>query len=181
MSRGETKERETNSSTVINWYLLRTSHASPSPFNFLVFAPAFSIVSIVYLELGPRYASWMTHPFASLALEAINTIFYFGGFIALAIFLSKLVFCTGAVCAVARATSILAATEFVSWIATTMILAKDIFKNGAGRPNHEPKPLAARRVDTGREEVSSVREIHSGFDFGWVGQRFSRTERNPDS
>jgi hypothetical protein len=118
------------------------------------------------LELSPKYAPWAAQSYIRLAIEATNTIFYFGAFIALAIFLSKLVFCTGTVCAVARALSVVAAAEFVSWIATTMILAKDIFKKGFGEPHDDPRPLAARRTEPGREETPPVREIHSGFDFG---------------
>ncbi|CAH0059364.1 unnamed protein product [Clonostachys solani] len=103
---------------------------SPSSLNFLTFAPAFSILSIIYLELAPKRYPQGCHPFVLLAIEATNTIFYFTGFIALAIFLAKLVYCTGSVCAVARATSILAAAEFTSWIASTILLAKKISQKG---------------------------------------------------
>lgn len=152
--------------------MARTSHSPPSSFNFLLFAPSFSIISVLYLELCPRYATWATHPFLSLAVEATNTIFYFGGFIAVAILLSRLVFCEGTVCAVARATSILAAAEFVSWIVTTMMQAKDIFKNGVTSYNPKPRSLAAGESSepmggrTRMGEALSIRQINSGFDFG---------------
>lgn len=118
---------------VLNWFLLRSTMPSPSSFNFLTFAPAFSILSILYLELAPQYTPQAAHPFALLAVEATNAIFYFAGFIALAIFLSKLVFCNGAVCEVGRATSVVAAAEFASWIATTILRAKSIFKSKGSR------------------------------------------------
>lgn len=184
--------------TVVNWYLARTSHSPPSPFNFLLFAPSFSIVSVLYLELCPRYerSAWASHPYLSLAVEATNTVFYFGGFIAVAILLSRLVFCEGTVCAVARATSVLAAAEFVAWIATTMMQAKDIFKNGitatsykrepgalaaagaaVGETAEEPSSSAGRRM----REVLSFRQINSGFDFGLKSPRSPRTPQSPVS
>uniref|UniRef100_A0A8H7NE29 MARVEL domain-containing protein n=4 Tax=Clonostachys TaxID=110564 RepID=A0A8H7NE29_BIOOC len=126
------------SSLVINWYLLRSPMPSPTSLNFLTFAPAFSILSIIYLELAPKRFPQGCHPFMLLAIEATNTIFYFTGFIALAIFLAKLVYCTGSVCAVARATSILAAAEFTSWIASTILLAKKISQKGL-KGDREPQ------------------------------------------
>jgi hypothetical protein len=124
----------------------RTSLAPPSVFNFLLFAPVWSLLSIVYLELAQRFAPRATHPFASLALEAVNTFFYFAGFIALAVFLSKLVFCNGSVCAVGRATSVVAAAEFASWIASTILVAKDIFKGGVRKPVETPAAKQMREV-----------------------------------
>lgn len=179
----------TNAPPVVNWYLARTDHSPPSSFNFLLFAPSFSIVCVAYLELAPRHAAWATHPFLSLAVEATNTVFYFGGFIAVAILLSRLVFCEGTVCAVARATSVLAAAEFGAWIVTTMMQAKDIFKNGVRSYKPEPGSLAAaERAAAGSErpamaettepargrERLSIRQIYSGFDFGLRSPRSPR-------
>lgn len=100
----------------------------------------------------------------------------------MAILLSRLVFCEGTVCAVARATSVLAAAEFGAWIVTTMMQAKDIFKNGVRSYKPEPGSLAAaERAAAGSERLAmtetsepaprgrerlSIRQIYSGFDFG---------------
>ncbi|KAI6780896.1 MARVEL-like domain protein [Emericellopsis cladophorae] len=121
------------SGLVINWYTLRTSMDAPSSFNFLMFAPIFSVLSIAYLVLGPRClpVRW-THPYALLGAEAINTIFYFAGFIALAVFLNALLFCNGAVCAVGRAISVVAAAEFITWMGSTLIRAKEMIMAGDG-------------------------------------------------
>jgi hypothetical protein len=40
---------------VANWYNVDTLTSSPSQINFLVFTPVFSILSIAYLELAPRF------------------------------------------------------------------------------------------------------------------------------
>lgn len=129
-SKFQKSEKKANLYTVINWYLIRSSVAPPSSFTFLTFAPIFSLLSLLYLQLSPRYFPLYTNPWVSLAIEFLNTVFYFAGFIALAVFLSKLLFCNGTVCAVGRATSIVAAAEFSCWIATLMMEAKTIFKAG---------------------------------------------------
>jgi len=73
-----------------------------------------------------------SHPFAHLAFEVANVLFYFAGFVALAVFLGKLLFCRGSVCAAARADAVFAAFSWLTWSATTAILALEIFKGGIG-------------------------------------------------
>ena len=41
---------------VADWYITQSPFASPGTVNFLIFAPIFSIISIVYLEAVPRLA-----------------------------------------------------------------------------------------------------------------------------
>lgn len=115
---------------VAHWYDAETLTASPSQINFLIFVPLFTFIVILYLELSPRYAARASHPYAHFALETIVTIFYFAGFIALSVFLGKLLFCRGSVCAAARADAVFAAFSFVVWLVTTVILGLEIFKGG---------------------------------------------------
>jgi hypothetical protein len=87
------------------------------------------------VRISPHYSlSLLTkaasHPYAHLVVEAINTLFYFAGFVALATFLSKLLFCRGTVCAAARADAVFAALGWMLWTGTTTILALEIFKGG---------------------------------------------------
>lgn len=72
----------------------------------------------------------MHHPWAVLALETTNVIFYFAGFIALAVFLSKLLFCRGAVCGSARAATAFSSFEFALWAATAVLTIKDAAQGG---------------------------------------------------
>jgi len=115
---------------VAHWYDAETLTASPSQINFLIFVPIFTLVVILYLELTPRYTPRASHPYAHFALEVVTTLFYFAGFIALAVFLAKLLFCRGSVCAAARADAVFAAFSFVVWLLTTTILGMQIFKGG---------------------------------------------------
>lgn len=71
-----------------------------------------------------------SHPYAHFALETITTIFYFAGFIALAVFLSKLLYCRGTVCASARAAAIFSSISCATWVLTTILLGMEIFKGG---------------------------------------------------
>lgn len=135
--------------TVIEWHEHgRSVRLSPPPiFSYLIFAPVLSLFSIAYLELAPRLAPRASHPLASLAVETTNTVFYFVGFIVLAVYLTRLVYCYGSVCAAGRAMSVVAAVQFTSWIATTILLAKTLFKGGlpadfdvAPRGSRAPRP-----------------------------------------
>jgi hypothetical protein len=119
-------------SFVIHWHVGISRKPSPSSFSFLLFAPLFSLLSIAYLELAPRRFPKMSHPFASLGVEFANTVFYFAGFIACAAYLGSLSFCIGHVCRAGRTVAVMAAFEFVAWIATTILLAKSLFKGGLG-------------------------------------------------
>jgi len=74
--------------------------------------------------------STVSIPYIHIALEVINAIMYFAGFIALSVFLGKLLICKGKVCASARAASVFAAFNFLLWSATTGLLALEIFRGG---------------------------------------------------
>jgi len=115
---------------VANWYNSDTLTASPSQINFLIFVPVWSFITIAYLEITPLYAKRASHPYAHFALEIITTIFYFSGFIALAVFLSKLLYCRGSVCASARAAAIFSSISCATWVLTTILLGIEIFKGG---------------------------------------------------
>jgi len=118
------------SAYVAHWYDADTLTASPSQINFLIFVPLFTFLSIAYLEITPRFVAKASHPYAHLGFEVLNLLFYFAGFIALATFLGKLLFCRGTVCAAARADAIFAAFSWMLWTGTTTILALEIFKGG---------------------------------------------------
>ncbi|KAL2202193.1 hypothetical protein CC79DRAFT_1401873 [Sarocladium strictum] len=123
------------SSYLIDWYLTRTRFSSPHIFNFHLVAPLISILSILYLELTPRFAPRATHAFAALAIEALNVIFYFSGFIALAVFLTQLSFCNGPQCMAGQANVALSAASFLAWLGTLVMVAKDVFKGGLRAPS----------------------------------------------
>ena len=85
----------------------------------------------------------VSHPWAHLAFEVINTVYYFAGFVALSVFLGKLLFCRGSVCAAARADAVFAALSFLLWTGSTAILAVEIFKGRFNRSKTDRRAAAA--------------------------------------
>ena len=78
----------------------------------------------------------MSHPYVSIFLEVFNVLNYFGGFIALAVFLSQLLFCRGSVCGAARADVVFASFSFALWSTSTVFLIRDVAKAGLRKQNN---------------------------------------------
>lgn len=57
-------------------------------------------------------------------------LFYFAGFVALAVFLGKLLFCRGSVCAAARADAVFAAFNWLLWTGSSALVAINMFRGG---------------------------------------------------
>lgn len=116
------------SSYVVNYLMMGSRTSSTSSFSFLIAASSLSILSLVYLEAASKFAPRYYHPYAAMAIEATNTIFYFAGFIAIGIFIGSLTLCTGSVCSAGRADTVVAAGQFTAWIATTFFMAQELFR-----------------------------------------------------
>ncbi|KAL1876193.1 hypothetical protein VTK73DRAFT_9631 [Phialemonium thermophilum] len=58
--------------------------SSPSEVNFMLFNSIWSLLVLLYIGITPLYYTHLFHRLASLALEAVTTIFWFAGSIALA-------------------------------------------------------------------------------------------------
>ena len=112
-----------------------TQTASPTQINFLVALPVLSLVSLAYSEGTSRFAPRAYLPYVAIAVDAINAIMYFSGFIAFAVFLNSLLFCRGNVCGSARAATIFSALSFCAWTASAVMLALGVFRSSARMPN----------------------------------------------
>ena len=55
----------------------------------MVFAAVWTLVVLIYLALAPRFFSAFAHPVAMLALDALTMLFWFAGFIALAVWIGR--------------------------------------------------------------------------------------------
>ncbi|RFU76925.1 hypothetical protein TARUN_5311 [Trichoderma arundinaceum] len=115
---------------VVNWHLRGPHLSTPPSISFLLFSPVFTISSILYIELTPRFAPNAICPMMSLSIEVLNSIFYFSGFIAVAVCLHDLAFCDGSVCMAGRGAAVLAAAQFSLWMGSAILAAKNIFKGG---------------------------------------------------
>lgn len=101
-----------------------------------------------------RYASrtkltqTASSPYIHFGVELVNMLFYFAGFIALATFLGKLLFCRGSVCSAARADAAFAAFGWLLWTATSGLLAMEMFKGGLGRNKTDTQAKMAMKEAT---------------------------------
>ncbi|KAI1459831.1 membrane-associating domain-containing protein [Annulohypoxylon moriforme] len=74
-------------STYDGWYNYYYDY-SPPRINFMVFNSVWSLLVLLYVGVVPLYLTSFFHRLAALALNAITTIFWFAGSIALAVFVS---------------------------------------------------------------------------------------------
>lgn len=77
---------------------------APVEINFLLLSSVFSLLTTIYLTLAAlnKLPAIASNRFALLAADAVTMMFWFGGFVALAVFLSSRV-CFSNVCNVAKA------------------------------------------------------------------------------
>jgi len=114
---------------VANWWSNYWHALSPSQINFLLFCAVWSVLVLLYLIIVPwRFSNTVAHhKFAILAAEAVTMLFWFAGFIALAVFLSDRV-CFGHVCSAAKAAAVFGAFEWLLFAATTAMAILHVFR-----------------------------------------------------
>ena len=60
-------------------------YGTPSQIAFLIFVAVWSILVVLWQVLTPRFAQNLAHRFVILGLDAVTMLFWFAGFIALAV------------------------------------------------------------------------------------------------
>ncbi|KAG7294282.1 hypothetical protein NEMBOFW57_004353 [Staphylotrichum longicolle] len=116
------------SSFVAHWYNTTTTLASPSPINFLIFGAIWSYISLVCIEILPRFLPRVPKAYVAAPFDLTNALFYFSGFVALAVFLQGLLFCRGDVCHAAQADVAFGAFSFAVWSASAALTALEVLK-----------------------------------------------------
>jgi hypothetical protein len=105
---------------------------SPVEVNFLIFSPIWSIVALFALIIVPwkmPHIAQATGPrIGLLVLELLTTLYWFGGFVAMAVFLNDRI-CFGTVCSVAKAGTAISALNWVAWMATLVLAVVRLFFN----------------------------------------------------
>ena len=112
---------------VVSWYNTHTNVRPPQKSSFLLFASIFTLFSLLaYLipittlpSLRTRFSHH--HPYATAALDALNALFWFAGFVAMASFLASLSLCLGSICHALRAAACFAAFEWVLFMGTAVL------------------------------------------------------------
>ncbi|KAI9836136.1 MAG: hypothetical protein M1838_005135 [Thelocarpon superellum] len=98
----------------------------PTEDKFLIFAGIWTILSLAYLLLSPIFMVRLSNRFAALVTEALTTIFWFAGFIAMAVYIGQLLICNGAVCSGLRAAAAFGGLEWTLWMMTTILTAIEV-------------------------------------------------------
>ncbi len=159
-----------------NWYNTSTTLASPSSINFLIFGAAWSFISLVCIEVLPRFLPRSTHPllpnpflayplthppcsvpkpYIAAPFDITNTLFYFSGFVSLAVFLQGLLFCRGDVCHAAQADVAFGAFSFLMWGASATLTALDVLKTRRQGGGSGGRPRAGTGAMPGMKEASA--------------------------
>lgn len=96
-----------------NWWGSYWNAGAPSQVAFLLFCSVITLITLAYLILIPmRYTdSKLNHSGVILTIEGLTMMFWFAGFIALAVFLNNRV-CFGHVCSAAKAAAAFGAFEW---------------------------------------------------------------------
>lgn len=116
----------TTSVSVANWWSGYWHAYSPSEVNFLIFASVWTLLALIYLILAPWRFPTFAHMFAILAVEALTMLFWFAGFVALAVFLGDRV-CFGSVCSCAKAATVFAAFEWYDIMSFPGMLSRKLY------------------------------------------------------
>ncbi|KAK3660852.1 hypothetical protein LTR56_000610 [Elasticomyces elasticus] len=125
---------------VADWWGKYWHAISPSQINFLVFASVWTLFpALLYLILVPwRFSETkLHHKFAILGMEVLTMLFWFAGFVALAVFLSDRV-CFGHVCSAAKASAVFGAFEWLLFAGTTAMAMLHVLRT-RGRTSHGGK------------------------------------------
>ncbi|KAI9834508.1 MAG: hypothetical protein M1826_002662 [Phylliscum demangeonii] len=123
---------------------------SPSQVNFLIFLSIWTILVIIFLTVIPRFAPSLAHGFILLAVEALTMLFWFAGFIALAVLVSRVSrygIWNHRLRNTLRAAVVFAAFEWLLWTATTVWTALRVLRGErtvtTGKPMNVTGPTVA--------------------------------------
>ncbi|KAK7546245.1 membrane-associating domain-containing protein [Phyllosticta citricarpa] len=114
-------------SFVSNWWTNHWFADSPAEVNFLIFTSVWTLLALGYLLLAPWKFPAAAHKYAVLAVEALTMLFWFAGFIAIAVWLDNRV-CFGTVCDSARAATAFAAFEWAIFFGTVTLAALHVWR-----------------------------------------------------
>lgn len=106
---------------------------SPSRLNFMVFVSLWTLLVVTFITVASRFVPKLSHPFVVLALDALTMLFWFAGFIALAVSVSAFgAICYGHLCDSMRAATAFGAFEWLLFAATTVLGALNFRKGHSG-------------------------------------------------
>ncbi|CAI6333908.1 unnamed protein product [Periconia digitata] len=126
---------------VASWWSSHWRQMSPVEVNFMIFSPIWSILALAALIVVPMKFPSMaeqTGPKIGLfVLELVTSLYWFGGFVALAVFLNDRI-CFGTVCSIAKAGTAISAINWAAWAATLVATVIRVFFNKGASMSKAP-------------------------------------------
>ncbi|KAJ7644968.1 marvel domain-containing protein [Roridomyces roridus] len=121
--------------------------SSPSQVNFLLFTSVWTLaLALPYLVFSYRYVPDAAHKFGIMAAEFVTMVFWFGGFIALAVYTTDFLSCSQApVCQAAQAATTLAAVEWVLFMITMVLSMVHVWRT---RHSNDARPAPEMQTTT---------------------------------
>ncbi|EHA28612.1 hypothetical protein CBS63078_8702 [Aspergillus niger] len=117
----------------ISWF----AYSSDSP-NFMLFVACWTaFIATPYLALAPVFFPQLAHRIVIPAVEVITMIFWFAGFIALAVFLPPAEACHWSRCSALQAATVFGALEWVLFLVTSVFAVLGISRT---RSSSSTKP-----------------------------------------
>ncbi|KAK7033431.1 MARVEL domain-containing protein [Favolaschia claudopus] len=131
---------------VANQYDSTWRGGSPSEVNFLLFCSVWTLVlALPYLVFSYRVVPETAHKFGIFAAEFVTMVFWFGGFIALAVYTTNFLGCSAPVCQAAQAATALGAIEWVLFMVTTVMSVLHLWRT---RRSSDPRPAPEMQART---------------------------------
>jgi len=120
-------------------YVVSDWEYSPAEDNFLLFCSVWTILALAYLTIAPVKFETAAHKFGILAAEFLTMIFWFAGFIALAVLLTDIRCHYWGPCRAAKAAVVFAAFEWLLFSATMIMAGLHVWRTRNGHNNkHDP-------------------------------------------
>ncbi|ORY01495.1 hypothetical protein BCR34DRAFT_493832 [Clohesyomyces aquaticus] len=127
---------------VASWWGSHWRQFSPTEINFMIFSPVWTLLALAALVIVPWKMPYVAQnkvpKMALLGIECLTMLFWFSGFIALAVFLSDRI-CFGTVCSVAKAGTAISAFQWAAFVASFILQVMAFMKRGSGMGSVEPK------------------------------------------
>lgn len=128
-------------SYVISWYIQHTrSRSTPNEPPFLIFVGGLSLLVLPYLFLNPALSQ--THhnkpsgryfnKWTVLALDTLTCLFWFAGWIALAVYRHSLIICLGHTCSAMYGGIVVGILAWITFLATTILATLHVIRTRGG-------------------------------------------------
>ncbi|KAK6341933.1 hypothetical protein TWF730_001417 [Orbilia blumenaviensis] len=130
------------------------SGSSPSSMNFVIFCVIWTWLSLAYILITPRFLPRLHDKWILLAVEALATLFWFSGFVAVAAYVGDhSITCPESVCGSIKATIAFSCFEWLAWVASLVLVCLSIFKGrsmmgAVPMMEAQHKPLTGVGVDS---------------------------------